>query len=352
MNDAPINDLQMKDGLKPYTLGEILDRTASIYRKNFWLLAGISAIYAGAVLLLGLGQLGVQHIIRVKFGIHASFTAFGPVEIFFSALKWTLTAAPIAAINLAIARIYMGEQSTIRGAYKSVYSRWKNYISLMLILVVLIYGPYLVLISGIFVTLAYQGPFAGQQFNSDGSLSIFSIYAMVFSLALPFVCTYMVWLSLRYALSFPACVVEGLTPRVAMKRSLELTIGTRKRIFVLFLLVIVIQYGLTLLLDGPIIYSLFEAAFKHGSPLSMTQKILQYFILFFITTFVTPIYSTGFMLFYYDQRVRKEGFDIEWMMQAAGLSVPMEEAITPVTLEPNSPVASVISPAPANEAQQ
>jgi hypothetical protein len=25
-------------------------------------------------------------------------------------------------------------------------------------------------------------------------------------------------------------------------------------------------------------------------------------------------------LFYYDQRIRKEGFDIEWMMQAAGLA--------------------------------
>ena len=28
----------------------------------------------------------------------------------------------------------------------------------------------------------------------------------------------------------------------------------------------------------------------------------------------------GFTLFYYDQRVRKEGYDIERMMQAAGMS--------------------------------
>ena len=31
---------------------------------------------------------------------------------------------------------------------------------------------------------------------------------------------------------------------------------------------------------------------------------------------------TGVALFYYDQRVRKEGYDIEWMMQAAGLMPP------------------------------
>jgi hypothetical protein len=39
---------------------------------------------------------------------------------------------------------------------------------------------------------------------------------------------------------------------------------------------------------------------------------------------IGPIYSTGLTLFYYDQRIRKEGFDIEWMMQAAGLSSQTE----------------------------
>jgi hypothetical protein len=41
---------------------------------------------------------------------------------------------------------------------------------------------------------------------------------------------------------------------------------------------------------------------------------------FFTNTFIGPIYATGLTLFYYDQRVRKEGYDIEWMMQAAGLT--------------------------------
>jgi hypothetical protein len=37
---------------------------------------------------------------------------------------------------------------------------------------------------------------------------------------------------------------------------------------------------------------------------------------------IKPIYSIGLVLFYYDQRIRKEGYDIEWMMQAAGLTPP------------------------------
>jgi hypothetical protein len=36
------------------------------------------------------------------------------------------------------------------------------------------------------------------------------------------------------------------------------------------------------------------------------------------------MYSTGLTLFYYDQRIRKEGFDIEWMMRSAGLQKPAE----------------------------
>ena len=41
-----------------------------------------------------------------------------------------------------------------------------------------------------------------------------------------------------------------------------------------------------------------------------------------MNTFVVPISAIGITLFYYDQRIRKEGYDIEWMMQAAGLTAP------------------------------
>jgi hypothetical protein len=40
------------------------------------------------------------------------------------------------------------------------------------------------------------------------------------------------------------------------------------------------------------------------------------------------------VLFYYDQRIRKEGFDIEWMMQRAGMTdaaIPPAAPVSPVT---------------------
>jgi len=35
-----------------------------------------------------------------------------------------------------------------------------------------------------------------------------------------------------------------------------------------------------------------------------------------------PVSWIALVLFYYDQRIRKEGFDIEWMMQQAGMTQP------------------------------
>jgi hypothetical protein len=66
-------------------------------------------------------------------------------------------------------------------------------------------------------------------------------------------------------------------------------------------------------------------AFKHpGHQIPLALLALQQVATFFTNTFIGPIYSTGLTLFYYDQRVRKEGYDIEMMMQAAGLALPAE----------------------------
>jgi hypothetical protein len=62
---------------------------------------------------------------------------------------------------------------------------------------------------------------------------------------------------------------------------------------------------------------------------------------------VLPIYSIALTLFYYDQRIRKEGYDVEWLMEQAGVAhgaAPLEgispEAepgpLTPQT-EPHGP---------------
>ena len=124
-------------------------------------------------------------------------------------------------------------------------------------------------------------------------------------------------MGLRYSLAVAASVVENLKARQAIRRSVNLSKGSRGRIFVLALLVIVIQIGLVLITQMIFIVM----SFRHGE-LSAGARVLQQLVAFVTNTFIGPIYATGFTLFYYDQRVRKEGYDIEWMMQAAGLTQP------------------------------
>ena len=49
----------MNQQLRPMALGEILDRTAELYRTHFPLFAGVSAIFAGAMALAGILHLGI-----------------------------------------------------------------------------------------------------------------------------------------------------------------------------------------------------------------------------------------------------------------------------------------------------
>jgi hypothetical protein len=59
---------------------------------------------------------------------------------------------------------------------------------------------------------------------------------------------------------------------------------------------------------------------RHHYVLPVSLKIAQQFVAFFTNSFVGPILAIGTTLFYYDQRVRKEGYDIEWMLAAAGMT--------------------------------
>ena len=142
--------------------------------------------------------------------------------------------------------------------------------------------------------------------------------SLIFAVLLLGAIIYAIIMGLRYSLAVPACVVENLKARQAIRRSIDLSKGARGRIFLLGLLAIAIQIGLVLVTQLFFIV----ATVQHHGVLPVGVRALQQIVAFFTNTFVGPIYATGLTLFYYDQRVRKEGFDIEWMMQSAGLTPP------------------------------
>jgi membrane-anchored glycerophosphoryl diester phosphodiesterase (GDPDase) len=137
-------------------------------------------------------------------------------------------------------------------------------------------------------------------------------------------------MGLRFTLAIPACVIEDLPARKAIRRSIELSKGARGRIFLLALLVVAVQMGLGLVTQLFFVI----ATFRHHGELPAGIRVVQQLVAFCTNTFVGPIYATGFTLFYYDQRVRKEGYDIERMMRAAGMELAAATPVADVSLAP------------------
>jgi hypothetical protein len=142
-------------------------------------------------------------------------------------------------------------------------------------------------------------------------------------LLLAVLAAYAVWALLMLCLSFPACVVENASAWTAIKRGVSLSNGTRGRILVLYALGIALRWGLSTLLTVPaflIVYLVPGLDTPQRARLVATILMLVVYCgSFAVRAFTKPVYVIAEMLFYYDQRIRKEGFDIEWMMRQAGM---------------------------------
>ncbi|HVC47234.1 MAG TPA: hypothetical protein VND90_08290 [Terracidiphilus sp.] len=326
----------METQLRPLTLGEILDRTAQLYRENFLLFAGIAAVYSGILLVLGLMQIGVDEILRAEHVEQSMRWVIWAAACVSAVVAFIFAGAAVAANNRAVGWLHLGQPATIRGAYGSILPQIGRYLWLMTITAVMVWLPFgLVYGSYLGVILLYAGPkgLIGRTgvpvmpMDSHATMVFLTATVVFFLLLIP-VGVYTAIMALRYSLAVPACVVENVKARQSIRRSIALSKGARGRIFLLFLLVASVDIGLVMITQMLFLVSVL----KHHGALPVWERVAQQLVAFLTNTFVGPILATGLTLFYYDQRVRKEGFDIEWMMRAAGL-----EALPAAAGEPALP---------------
>jgi len=346
----------METNLRPLSLGEILDRTAQLYRNNFILFAGIASVYAGIVLVLDLVQIGLTALLTSLHMTKELPLFFGVWLLLIFPLLIIFAGASVAANNRAVAWVYLGQPASIRGAYRSILPRLGRYLWLMAIAAFIVYLPFLVIFAIYLVfVFAYGGskglftqPAAG---GDPKAAMVLGCVSIVFALLCIPAGIYASVMALRYSLAVPASVVEDLKARKALKRSVELSRGALGRIFVMGLLISIIQIGLALVTQMFFVVAAFKAAAHHGV-LPLWVQVAQQIVGFFTNSFIGPMYATGLTLFYYDQRIRKEGFDIEWMMQAAGMTVPAlaaEPVAAASTAEPGAASFTVPEPPSAPE---
>jgi hypothetical protein len=148
------------------------------------------------------------------------------------------------------------------------------------------------------------------------------------------------WWLLHWALSVPASLMENLTVHRALKRSSVLTKGSIGRIFVMLLLVVAVMMIIQYAIQIPMFFLLWKT---RGVP-TLTTQVAASLGSTFSGAFVLPIYSIALTLFYYDQRIRKEGYDVEWLMEQAALT---PDAVSPANVSPGVLTQQTEPPGPA-----
>ncbi len=319
----------MNDRLQPMSLTDVLDRTAQLYRERFLVFFGIalvpSAIILAAMLVVvaTFAGLGMRNIATDASG--STQLLAGSVVVLIGLVSLPLFVGSIAlgyaALSHAAAETHLGNSITIREAYRAVWKRGWNHVGLYL-LQALFVGviPMSVFFFAIFasaivgVALARTGIGAGAM---AGILTFLLIAAL---------CAATIYVLLCICLAFPASVVERISAWRAIVRSHALSKGSRGRAFVVFLLGWALNQVITIAIFVPIVIVF---AFvpgmqgpQHEGAVGAITAILFYGGAFAAQAFVRPVYGIGLTLLYFDQRIRKEGFDIEWMMSQAGLVEP------------------------------
>jgi MFS family permease len=361
----------MAASTRPLTLGEILDRTVQVYRRNFLLMVGIAAPAAGLVVLISgavvlffssqfLSIANAQQTGKPAAtpDISQQSLLMGLIIMLFLLIGFPLLlgvfAMALAALNRAAAEVLEGRAITIRASYGYAFRHFWRHVGI-LFQQSLFAGiiPYFVFVA-VFLVGAILGALAAKSGTGAVVSPLLAIALILLVIALFVVCV-LIWL--RLSLAYPVCVVEDINAWSSLKRSNLLSSGTRGRIFVMFLLVGVLTIVVTLMLSMPIdiVIGLFmrKSITSHGLP-TMFFMLIQIANLasgFLVRMFVMPIYSTALMLFYNDQRTRMEGYDIEQLMDHAGWSAlppaPLIFAPAPTTPETAPPSFAISEPSAA-----
>jgi hypothetical protein len=317
----------MDERLHPSSLSEILDRTSRIYRSRFLLFLGIAV--PPTVLLLLFASIAALLLMRVAPGAGSFSTLAGvfalvaSAVLFLAALPVLLAATALAnaAMSHAAARVYLGQPINIRGSYRAVWQRGWRLIGLFVLEVLLVWvAPFaawsiLLLFSAALATLARS--------EEIGSRGLFILSALLVLAAL---IGYGFWMALRISLAFPGSVVERIGSRDALGRSVLLTQGTSGRILLVFLLGVALNWVLSIAIMLPLafLFTLRPGAHspQQAQPSALLLLAIIYGSAFGVQALTRPVYGIALTVFYYDQRIRQEAFDIEWMMLRSGRVVP------------------------------
>lgn len=272
--------------LRPLSLGEILDRTFSLYRRHFLLFIGITAIPQLLVLALHLAQLllfgyiGTTRVDPTRTALSSGMAAGALLGGLLGTVVYL--AAYLFAQGgtvYAVSDLYLGRTTTIRESLGRMRGQAMNLFGVTLLNgIAIVVGLILLIIPGI-------------------------------------------WLACRLIVCVPAALLEDLGARDSLERSYRLTEDSAGRAFVIYLIYFVIAMIAASLFAFPFDFMVGLSTVRHPEAVRMWLALAQVGNTIG-ETLITPILLIATAVFYYDLRVRKEAFDLQVMMNPGAATAP------------------------------
>lgn len=305
--------------LRPRSIGELLDQSFRLYRKHFLTFIAILAVVQVPMQLLTqfltamlLGNVsdnltsftdtGSSTFQSSSSTLTALLVLYG-VIITLSILSGLLQQLSQGALTAAVANSHLDKPVSFGDSYRQMFARigpLLGVIVLQLLIDLAFVVPFIVL----FLTGAGMGAFGSGDSGAGGGVVCLAF--ILFLVAMVGV----VYVSVRLTAVTPVVIVEKLGPVDALRRSWGLVQNSWWRTIGLLLLLSLLGAAIS---AGP--------AFVASIVVTLIIKgdlILQQLISGAITTIVglvyLPIQLIAITLYYFDLRVRKEGYDLETAM--------------------------------------
>ena len=294
--------------IHPMATGELLDRSFRLLREHFWLFSTIIFIPQALFFVLG-------HGVRLVFGTSGAGTpgvgaglVLGVFTVFAFLVFVIVQFWAQGALIFAVSETYLGHRTSIRGSYTAIRKRLGQLLGTMILWGVLVFiWPALAgIISAVLVPILAAVGIGG------AVLIVISVIAFIVT----------IWLALHLLLNWllvdKVVVLENMGWMRALRRSKELMNARTEPGFwrrpknkagLILLVGFLIAIGIHLLFQAPgLVFSLLAPGSLLGSTIMGLLNIVS-------TSLATGYTAIAMILYYYDIRVRKEGFDLKMMAQ-------------------------------------
>jgi hypothetical protein len=292
--------------IHPMAVGELLDRSFRLLRQHFWLFFIIMFIPQGLFFVM-------RHGVSLVFGTSGEGArgigaGFGVFTVFAFLVFVMVQFWAQGALIFAVSETYLGHSTSIKGSYNAIRKRLGQLLGTMILWGVLVFiwpalaGILSAVLLPVLAALGIRG----------AVLIVASVIALIVT----------IWLALNLLLNWvlvdKIVVLENMSWMSALRRSKELMNArtepgfwrrpTNKAALIL-LLGILIAIGIHFLFHAPgLIFNLFAPGSLLGSTLMGLLNTIS-------TSLATGYTAIAMILYYYDIRVRKEGFDLKMMAQ-------------------------------------